>query len=354
MISLLSKSAFLRTISKERDRTDRTGSPFSLILFEIDGADRAGLRMNAVTTALSTRLRPYDDIGRISRNRLAVLLPDTPEPGARKVLNDICRVVGCRAATASKGNILTYPTHWLEEQVQQENLATEASIESDVAKWARLNNTLINSVGIHVPTAIPVWKRAVDIVGALIGLIALSPLFVVLSLYIKAVSPGPVFFRQKRVGFLGRYFDCFKFRTMRHNSSEAIHTSHFSTLMQADTPMQKLDAHDDRIIPHGMLLRKTGLDELPQLINVLRGEMSLIGPRPCIPYEAEQYKVWQRKRFESLPGLTGLWQVNGKNSTTFTEMMRYDVHYTRARSLLMDTAILLKTIPAILRQARGN
>ena len=171
-----------------------------------------------------------------------------------------------------------------------------------------------------------------------------------LSVYIKVVSPGPVFFKQRRVGYLGKTFNCFKFRTMHTNAPTAMHNNYFSRLMEAETPMEKLDAHDIRIIPLGKLMRTMGLDELPQLLNVLFGDMSLIGPRPCIPYEAVQYKVWQRRRFEAVPGLTGLWQVSGKNQTTFNEMMRYDISYALKKNFLLDARILLKTMPAIINQ----
>ena len=119
--------------------------------------------------------------------------------------------------------------------------------------------------------------------------------------------------------------------------------------MGSDTPMEKLDSYDPRIIPYGRLLRKSGLDELPQLLNVLFGDMSLIGPRPCIPYEAEQYQQWQLKRFEAVPGLSGLWQVNGKNKTTFNAMMRFDIRYALKKNIIMDADILLKTLPAVIK-----
>src|SRR5208337_4939378 len=126
---------------------------------------------------------------------------------------------------------------------------------------------------------------------------------------------------------------------------------HLEQLIQTDRPMTKLDASGDpRIISFGRLLRATGLDELPQLINVLRGEMSLVGPRPCLPYEYNKYQRWQKERFDTLPGLTGLWQVGGKNKTTFTEMICLDIRYARTRTLWLDLEILLKTFPAIVVQ----
>ncbi len=143
----------------------------------------------------------------------------------------------------------------------------------------------------------------------------------VLALAIRLVSPGPVLFVQERVGFRGKLFRCLKFRTMGVNADTGVHQGYCQNLMASDRPMTKLDGADKRLIPGGRILRCLGLDELPQIINVLRGEMSLVGPRPCLPYEYEHYQPRHRRRFGTLPGLTGLWQVNGKNRTTFEEMI---------------------------------
>ncbi len=137
---------------------------------------------------------------------------------------------------------------------------------------------------------------------------------------------------------------------MHINAATTVHNTYFKNLTGSETPMEKLDTQDPRIIPYGRLLRKSGLDELPQLLNVFLGDMSLIGPRPCIPYEAEHYQQWQLKRFEAVPGITGLWQVNGKNKTTFNAMMRFDIAYAMKKNLWLDAKILLKTGPAIFDQ----
>jgi lipopolysaccharide/colanic/teichoic acid biosynthesis glycosyltransferase len=138
---------------------------------------------------------------------------------------------------------------------------------------------------------------------------------------------------------------------MSFNADASIHELYLRGLINAEKPMTKLDWDDDgRIIPFGNMLRQTGLDELPQLINVLRGEMSLIGPRPCISYEVQEYLPWQRRRFDTMPGLTGLWQVSGKNKTTFKEMMRLDINYATQKSFWMDVKIFLKTFPALVTQ----
>lgn len=174
---------------------------------------------------------------------------------------------------------------------------------------------------------------------------------VVVAVLIRVVSAGPVLFKQERVGYLGRRFMCFKFRTMYVGADAVVHQGHLRHLMDSNTPMTKMDSEGDpRIIPFGLLLRSSGLDELPQLINVLRGEMSLVGPRPCLPYEYDKYLLWQKERFTSLPGLTGLWQVSGKNRTTFVEMVQLDIRYAREKSAWFDIVILLRTVPALLSQ----
>ena len=202
-----------------------------------------------------------------------------------------------------------------------------------------------------VPAALSGWKRTLDIVVILLALPLLVPLVMVVAALIRIVSAGPVLFKQERVGYLGRRFMCFKFRTMFVGADAVVHQGYLRHLMDSNTPMTKMDSEGDpRIIPFGLLLRSSGLDELPQLINVLRGEMSLVGPRPCLPYEYEKYLPWQKERFASVPGLTGLWQVSGKNQTTFVEMIQLDIRYAREKTLWFDMIILLRTVPALISQ----
>jgi lipopolysaccharide/colanic/teichoic acid biosynthesis glycosyltransferase len=198
---------------------------------------------------------------------------------------------------------------------------------------------------------IPAWKRILDVLCIVITAPAWMPLGVLIAGIIKIVSPGPIFFRQERVGYLGKRFCCLKFRTMVVNADTDVHSGHLERLMKSDSPMTKLDNGDSRLIPCGLFLRTLGLDELPQLLNVLKGDMSLVGPRPCIPYEFERYLPRHRERCVTLPGLTGLWQTSGKNKTTFEEMIDLDVHYARRKSLFMDLKIITMTIPALVFQA---
>lgn len=184
-----------------------------------------------------------------------------------------------------------------------------------------------------------------DIVGASTGLVVLSPLLLLVALWINCTSRGPVFFRHRRYGLAGRPFQVWKFRSMETNDAPERHQTHVSDLMASDRPLTKLDG-ELRLIRGGRLIRQLGLDELPQLINVLVGEMSLVGPRPDV-VPLEQYQLWQRRRFDVLPGITGLWQVSGKNETTFSTMMQLDRDYVHRRSMMLDLLILLKTIPAV-------
>ncbi len=176
------------------------------------------------------------------------------------------------------------------------------------------------------------------------------PLLAAAALWVMLVSKGRVLFVQERVGAGGRRFNCFKLRTMHQGCATATHEKHLQSLLKEDRPMLKLDHGDPRLIAGARLLRALGIDELPQLINVARGDMSVVGPRPCIPYEAEQYEVWQRERFSVLPGLTGLWQVKGKNRTTFLQMVSLDIEYARKQSLGLDLQILFSTPKAIFQQ----
>jgi exopolysaccharide production protein ExoY len=213
------------------------------------------------------------------------------------------------------------------------------------------NNAKTGTDTVSGSTDIPSWKRVLDITCILLSLPFWLPVMIFVALWIKLVSPGPIFFRQERIGYRERRFTLSKFRTMKVNVETQSHQRHTDHFIQTNCPMTKLDAFGDpRIIPGGRILRVMGLDELPQLFDVLRGEMSLVGPRPCTPHEFKHYQVWQRERFNAAPGLTGYWQVNGKNKTTFSEMIRMDIFYSKNMSFWLDLTIMLRTLPTILAQ----
>jgi len=207
----------------------------------------------------------------------------------------------------------------------------------------------------HNSLEFPRWKRRLDLVCVLLTLPFSLPLMLLMALSIKLVSKGPVLYRQERIGLRGKRFVCLKFRSMQINALTAVHESYLVNLMKSDSPMTKLDAvGDPRVIPMGRLLRASGLDELPQLINVLRGDMSLVGPRPCTPNELNNYEQSHTKRLLAPPGLTGYWQVNGKNRTTFREMITLDIWYAHHMSLWLDLKIMLRTPGAIFDQIFGG
>jgi lipopolysaccharide/colanic/teichoic acid biosynthesis glycosyltransferase len=191
-------------------------------------------------------------------------------------------------------------------------------------------------------------RRTVDVAVALLVLVLLSPLLIGLAIAIRLGSPGPALFRQHRVGYGQREFTLFKFRSMRADADPRGHREYVTALIkgqQADGGRENLYklAVDDRITPVGRWIRKWSLDELPQLLNVISGEMALVGPRPAIAYEVEEYPSWYLKRFAVKPGMTGLWQVSGRNERTYEEMVRLDIEYAERRSLLLDLSILART-----------
>jgi exopolysaccharide production protein ExoY len=202
-----------------------------------------------------------------------------------------------------------------------------------------------------VSHALPQWKRVLDL--ALVSLAAplILPVVVLIAIAIKLSSPGPALFRQERVGYREKPFTLLKFRTMKVGADAGKHEDHLRELIAGKKPLTKIDeAGDDRLVPFGRMLRVTGLDELPQLVNVVKSEMSLVGPRPCLAYECRGLTCFQRRRFCVLPGITGLWQTRGKNRTTFDEMIELDIAYLYERSLWGDLKILIRTIPTVMGQ----
>jgi lipopolysaccharide/colanic/teichoic acid biosynthesis glycosyltransferase len=199
-------------------------------------------------------------------------------------------------------------------------------------------------------------KRLLDLTLAAVGLVVLSPLLVVLWIAVRLSSPGPAVFRQQRLGRAQRPFTMYKFRSMHTGNSDAIHRAYVHQLLTEDEPptgenhgLYKLD-DDPRVTRLGDWLRRTSLDELPQLVNVVRGDMSLVGPRPVLAWEAEMFSAAERTRFHARPGLTGLWQVSGRNRLSMRQALELDVEYVRRQSLWLDLSILVRTVPAQLRR----
>lgn len=192
----------------------------------------------------------------------------------------------------------------------------------------------------------PWWKRTFDIVGAAFLLITLSPLLLLVGIYIKVVSPGPILFFQDRLGGGAKYFSIYKFRTMSPEPEGDSHSQYIASLAKTDEPVSK-PQYQSRLILGGALLRSLSLDELPQLVNVIQGKMSLIGPRPEV-LKLEDYEDWQLRRFEVLPGISGLWQVSGKNKLTFNQMVQLDIRYIDTLSMWLDFKIAMKTLGVVI------
>lgn len=328
---------FRAALEEERRRTERNGHSLAVILFKIpSGRLDEG---DSLLQRLGQRIRATDKSGWYDEGHIGVLLPYTPYCGALKLAQEVQQS--------------------LEEYSPAFEIWTFPSAPGQSAGPARpgkplgpFRDPLPDSFpGPPVPeTPVPLWKRSLDLTVATAALVLLAPLFGLIAAGIRLSSPGPILFRQQRIGYLGRPFVLFKFRTMKVKTDEAPHRQYVRQLVNADVAMEKLDDRKDpRITPFGRLLRRSCLDELPQLFNVLRGEMSLVGPRPCLPYEAQEFSPWHCRRFRSVPGLTGLWQVSGKNRTTFREMIRLDIRYETRCSFWTDLWILIKTVPAVLR-----
>jgi len=206
------------------------------------------------------------------------------------------------------------------------------------------------------------FKRVIDVVFSTFVIVFGLPFYMMIAALIKLNSSGPVLFVQDRIGQGGKKFKFYKFRTMNINNNDEVHRNFTENFIkgrvmengsaQSDRVVFKL-AEDPRVTPVGRFLRKTSLDELPQLINVFRGEMSLVGPRPPIDYEIEHYQEWHKKRLLAKPGLTGLWQVSGRSTVPFDEMVMLDLYYYENWSLLLDLKIILRTVPVMLMGSGG-
>lgn len=200
-------------------------------------------------------------------------------------------------------------------------------------------------------------RRALDLAIAVTALILLAPVMAVVALAIKLESRGPVIYRGERIGLGGRRFQVWKFRSMHADADDGLHRDYVLDLLAGPSPEQggedevAFKLHDDpRVTRVGRVIRATTLDELPQLVNVVRGEMSIVGPRPEVPYALEAYEPWHHARFDVLPGLTGLWQVSGRGDLSPREMLSLDVAYARDNSLVGDLVIMARTVPAVLRR----
>lgn len=351
---VLAENIFRRILCWERKRAERSGRPFLLMLVNAGRSLQANRDRRALTkivSALSGSTRETDIAGWYREGEVLGVIFTEVSGAERNALQSLVLTRVSNALQESLGadcvdqisiSLHFYPDDW--DKTNTNQLADE-KLYPDL--FERMDQKFSHFV-----------KRTIDIVGSVAALILLSPLFVTIASVIKLTSKGSVIFRQQRIGQYGAPFTFLKFRSMRSAADPAIHREYVRGFItgKSDTgssghrqnaPYKLQD--DPRITRVGKFLRRTSLDELPQFINVLKGDMSLVGPRPPIPYELEMYQAWHRRRvMEVKPGITGLWQVCGRSRTKFDDMVRLDLRYARTWSPWLDLMILLRTPRAVL------
>jgi lipopolysaccharide/colanic/teichoic acid biosynthesis glycosyltransferase len=338
-------------LHRECARCERNGREFCLVV--IGTADNAPPRHLArLAGFLCRRARATDEVGWFDTRRLCIVLPDTTEEGAVAFVSDFTETANFRGLSPIC-NVLKY-----HGQIHSENeRLTAAQIAVGIESAGQDGNAgpprrgpalqLIASRTISnlLIRPLPWWKRFLDVMVGTLALAMAMPLMIIIAIAIKIFDGGPVFFSQRRAGLGGRPFTIYKFRTMVANADAGKHQLRKKS--EQDGPAFKIK-HDPRITRVGRLLRETSLDELPQLFNVIRGDMSLVGPRPLPVEESNRCATWHRRRLDVTPGLTCIWQVNGRSSVSFAEWIRMDRRYIRTRNLIVDLKLILLTLPAVL------
>jgi len=343
---VLQEVVFVQMLRLERRRSERSGKRFVLVLISGEdfhfGSDET-LLYNIVA-AISSSTRETDVLGWYKRGlTLGLLMTEicqtdivTIDTIIQKISVAVKRAISLEKYRRLKLVFRVFP---------QEGEKRSSNDEGNVIIYPDLS-------GRHDPKCHSlVLKRALDIFGSLVFLIVFLPAFALIALLVKLTSEGPILFCQRRVGQYGNEFNFYKFRTMYVNNDSGIHREYVTKLIAGGGDLGKgiyKLIHDPRVTTLGQLLRKTSLDELPQFVNVLMNDMSLVGPRPPLPYEYERYQTWHKRRvLELKPGLTGLWQVEGRSRTTFDEMVRMDLKYAKIRCLWVDLKILMQTPAAM-------
>jgi lipopolysaccharide/colanic/teichoic acid biosynthesis glycosyltransferase len=289
-------------------------------------------------------MRATDHIGMMGHLKIGVILWDTREPGAKNYIKAIQSEKFARCV--SKTTLYIYPT--------DNNDDNRPGIDEGLGNHLEMKPALKSSEGclqgkpleVLFIQELPPWKRMFDIAGAAAGLIVLSPLLIAVAVLIKLTSRGPVFFKQVRDGIGGKRFTIYKFRTMRADAERL--KAQLRQYSEQDGPAFKL-TNDPRVTWLGRYMRKSCIDELPQLWNVMKGDMTLVGPRPLDSKDSEKITGWGRRRLEVTPGLTCIWQVHGKSRVTFSEWMRMDIQYIKQKTLFRDLKLICETIVSVLR-----
>ncbi len=321
-------------LDRERMRSERGRAEFSLLTLTFPNPLRDTYHA-PLLQILDGRLRLLDEVGLLERRRLGIVLPETPAAGAWKLCDDLCALLPANLGQPDC-QVYGYPAGPSRPETDPDH-SSAADDSADDRGTRQIEELFVQPL--------PLGKRALDVAGAMVGLAAAAPLLAFVGTLIKLTSPGPVFFRQRRHSAGGRPFTIYKFRTMCVNAEwqKAALRQH----SEQDGPAFKM-ALDPRVTRLGRILRKTSIDELPQLFNVLKGDMSLVGPRPLPCDESDQCLGWQRRRLDVTPGLTCIWQIHGRSKVTFAEWVRMDVRYIRSRSFANDLKLIAQTLPAVL------
>ena len=355
--SVLDAEAFQRMISLERKRTERSRKPFVLMLLDMGNclpSDKNGKVLGKVLSALSLATRETDVTGWYENDSIVgVMFTEINIDDRGSILSTmmarVSETLRSNLSLEQFGQISIsfhlFPEDWDHEIPQRPSNTT---LYPDLARRDESRK------------GFRILKRVMDVVGSLLMLICLSPLFLVIAVVIKMTSAGPVLFRQRRVGQYGTTFVFLKFRSMYVGNDASAHKEYVTKLIAGQAERKPSNGNGDgvykltddpRITGVGSFLRRTSLDELPQFFNVLKGEMSLVGPRPAIAYEVEAYDIWHRRRvLEAKPGITGLWQVTGRNRVKFDDMVRLDLRYAQTWSPWMDMKILMRTPGAMFNE----
>ena len=319
----------------ERMRVDRNGSVLSLLLVKLKSANPEDVGFFA--RLLEGRLRVTDTPGMLNDGRVGILLPDTPAEGAWKVATDISEVFP-PGPGRPECEVRVYP---------EKDRHRESEEVDETAPTPSSSNESQSSTDFFFVKALPWWKRGIDLLGAGAGLVVSFPILLVAAVAIRLSSSGPAFFSQEREGYGGKKFRMYKLRTMSVDAEER--QGELRQYSQQDGPAFKM-RRDPRTTVVGRFLRWSSLDELPQFLNVLKGDMSLVGPRPLPTRESRACENWQRRRLSVMPGMTCSWQVCERGNVRFDEWMRMDLRYVRKLNFKEDLRLLLVTLPSLVIQ----
>jgi lipopolysaccharide/colanic/teichoic acid biosynthesis glycosyltransferase len=344
---------FRALVEYERLRADRNGSSFALLRLTPLGARARDRKAQHLADILDGRLRLTDEFGWWDADSIGVLLTDTGAAGAWNVVDDVCAIVDGQMVLSCQVSVYPgeRPANGSPSHPARERAAGAAGADRREGGYVARFTRTAQSLEKLLVRPLPAWKRGMDILGSAVGLILASPLLALIAVSIKLTSRGPVFFRQQRDGTGGQPFQILKFRTM-YVDAEA-RKAELMALNERDGPAFKL-RNDPRVTWLGRFLRRTCLDELPQLWHVLRGEMTLVGPRPLDSREARHCSRWQRRRNDVTPGLTCIWQMRGRSEVSFDEWMRMDLRYVRSGSFWCDVKLILATLVAVVMQRASH